>query len=397
LNIRNDFPMLTKDIIYFDNAATTYKLKEVINAVVDYYENYSANAHRGDYDISLKVDTVYEGVRDKVKIFINADNTKEIIFTSGTTMSLNMIVFGFFKDYLNKDDEVLITKSEHASNVLPWYELSKEKGIKINYIKLNKELEVTLDSVKSSITPKTKVISIAHITNVIGDVRPLKEIIEYAHKNNILVVVDGAQSISHMKIDVKDLDVDFFVFSGHKMYGPTGIGVLYGKYDLLDKLKPIFYGGGMNTSFTSNQETSYKELPLRLEAGTQNIEGVIGLGASIDYLNKIGLDNIYNYELGLKRYAVDKLKLLPNIIVYNENTDSNIVVFNVKNIFAEDTSRYLNKYNICIRSGSHCAKILSDELGIKNTCRMSLCLYNTKEEIDRLIEVLDKDIIKEIL
>ncbi|MFA5602810.1 MAG: cysteine desulfurase [Bacilli bacterium] len=397
MNIRNDFPMLTKDIIYFDNAATTYKLKEVINAVVDYYENYSANAHRGDYDISLKVDTVYEGVRDKVKIFINADNTKEIIFTSGTTMSLNMIVFGFFKDYLNKDDEVLITKSEHASNVLPWYELSKEKGIKINYIKLNKELEVTLDSVKSSITPKTKVISIAHITNVIGDVRPLKEIIEYAHKNNILVVVDGAQSISHMKIDVKDLDVDFFVFSGHKMYGPTGIGVLYGKYDLLDKLKPIFYGGGMNTSFTSNQETSYKELPLRLEAGTQNIEGVIGLGASIDYLNKIGLDNIYNYELGLKRYAVDKLKLLPNIIVYNENTDSNIVVFNVKNIFAEDTSRYLNKYNICIRSGSHCAKILSDELGIKNTCRMSLCLYNTKEEIDRLIEVLDKDIIKEIL
>jgi len=397
LNIRNDFPMLSKNIIYFDNAATTFKPREVINTIVDYYENYSANAHRGDYDISLKVDNVYEGVREKVRAFINANDIKEIIFTSGTTMALNMIVFGFFKDYLDKDDEVLITKSEHASNVLPWYELAREKDIKINYIKLNKDMEVTLDNVKNSVTSKTKVISLAHITNVIGDIRPIKEIIKYAHKNNILVVVDGAQSISHMKIDVKNLDVDFFAFSGHKMYGPTGIGVLYGKYELLNKLKPIYYGGGMNVSFTSGQEVIYKELPLRLEAGTQNIEGVIGLGAAIDYLNKIGLDNIYNYELELKRYAVERLRMLPNIIVYNENTNSNIVVFNVRNVFAEDTSRYLNKYNICIRAGSHCAKILSDELGIKNTCRMSLCLYNTKEEIDRLVEVLNKDILKEIL
>jgi cysteine desulfurase/selenocysteine lyase len=389
--------MLKNNIIYFDNAATTFKPKMVIDSMVDYYENYSANAHRGDYDISLKVDNTYEGTREKVRSFINADKASEIVFTSGTTMSLNMIVFGFFKDYLNSGDEVIITKSEHASNVLPWFELSKEKDIKINYIKLTEEHEVTLDNVKESVTPKTKVISLAHITNVIGDVRPLKEIIEYAHKNNILVVVDGAQSIAHMKIDVKDLDVDFFTFSGHKMYGPTGIGVLYGKQRMLNDLKPMFYGGGMNISFESNQKTEYKDTPFKFEAGTQNIAGVIGLGTAIDYLSSIGLEEIYKYETDLKKYAVEKLKKLSNVIVYNKNTDSNIVVFNVKNIFAEDTSRYLNNHNICIRAGNHCAKILIDELGIKNTCRMSLSFYNTKEEIDKLIEVLDKDILSEII
>lgn len=397
MNKRNDFLILKKDIIYFDNAATTFKPKTVIDAIVDYYENYSANAHRGDYDISLKVDNIYEGTREKIRSFINADKASEIVFTSGTTMSLNMVIFGFFKEYLKTGDEVLITKSEHASNVLPWFELSKEKDIKVNYIKLTDEHEVTMDNVKEAITPRTKVISLAHVTNVIGDVRPLKEIIEYAHKNNILVLVDGAQSIAHMKIDVKDLDADFFTFSGHKMYGPTGIGILYGKQRMLNDLKPMFYGGGMNVSFESNQKVEYKEAPFKFEAGTQNIAGVIGLGAAIDYLNSIGLEKIYKYESDLKKYAVERLKKLSNIIVYNKNTDSNIVVFNIKNIFAEDTSRYLNNYNICIRSGNHCAKILIDELGIKNTCRMSLSFYNTKEEIDKLIEVLDKDVLNEII
>jgi cysteine desulfurase/selenocysteine lyase len=392
---RSDFPMLNNDIYYFDNGATTLKPKSVIKSVVDYYENYSANAHRGDYDISLKVDNAYEGVREKVRAFINASKSTEIVFTSGSTASLNMIVKGFFENYLQSGDEVLITKSEHASLALPFFVLSKKIGIVVKYIDLDNNFEVTLDNVAKAITSRTKVIAISHITNVIGDVRPIKEICEYAHKNNIYVVVDGAQSVPHMKVDVKDLDVDFLAFSAHKMLGPTGVGVLYGKYDLLNKMEPIFVGGGMNTIFTGLNDYELKELPTRLEAGTSNIEGVIGLGAAIDYLNSIGMDKIEAHDIELKKYAVEKLKMLPNIDVYNPLTKGSIIAFNVKNIFSQDTATYLNKYKICVRAGNHCAKLLKESLGINNTCRISFYLYNTKEEIDYLIKVLDNEHILE--
>jgi len=380
--------MLEKSLIYFDNAATTFKPNQVINSVIDYYSNYTANAHRGDYDISYEVDTKYEGVRKKVKEFINAKKHEEIVFTSGTTQSLNMIVNGFFKDYLNDGDEVLLTKAEHASNILPWFNI--EKDIKIKYIELDNEL-VTLDNVIKSITPNTKVISLAHITNVIGDERPIKEITDYAHKHNILVVLDAAQSAPHVKIDVENLGVDFMGFSGHKMCGPTGIGVLYGKYELLNKLNPQNVGGGMNNDFESNMTYRYKELPYRLEAGTPNIEGVIGLGSAIDYINSIGINNIENYVSNLRSYAIDKLSKLKNIDIYNKDIKSSTIIFNVRGVHSQDTSTYLNKHGICVRAGNHCAKILKDEIGVTNTCRISLYFYNTKEDIDKLVEVLDND------
>ena len=391
---RDDFNILNKNIIYFDNGATSLKPKCLADSISDYYNNYSANAHRGDYDLSLKVDSKYEETRTLVKDFINAKKNKEISFTSGATDSLNKIIFGYFKNYLSKDDEVLITKSEHASNVLPWFELQDDIKIKVKYIPLN-NLEVTLDNVKKSITDKTKVISIAHITNVVGDIRPIKEIIKYAHSKNILVIVDGAQSVAHSKIDVQDLDVDFLAFSAHKMLGPTGVGVLYGKEELLNNIKPIIFGGGMNASFQFDGTRIYNELPFLLEAGTPNIAGVIGFGEAIKYLNKIGMDNIANYEKELKKYAISRLKEVKDIIIYNENSESGIITFNIKDIFAQDLAIYLNKYNICVRAGNHCAKILKDDLGIKNTCRISLYFYNTKEEIDYLVKVLNNENIKD--
>ena len=391
---RDDFNILNNNIIYFDNGATSLKPKCIADSISFYYNNYSANAHRGDYDLSLLVDNKYEGTRTIVKEFINARKNKEIIFTSGATDSLNKIIFGYFKNYLKEDDEVLLTKSEHASNILPWFELKDEINIKINYIPLT-NLEVTLDNVKNSITDKTKVISIAHITNVVGDIRPIKEIIEYAHSKNILVIIDGAQSVAHTKIDVQDLDIDFLAFSAHKMLGPTGVGVLYGKEELLNNIKPIIFGGGMNASFQFDGTRIYNEIPSLLEAGTPNIAGVIGFGEAIKYLNNIGMDNISNYEKDLKRYAINKLKNVNDIIIYNENSESGIITFNIKDIFAQDLAIYLNKYNICVRAGNHCAKILKDELGIKNTCRISLYFYNTKEEIDYLVNILNNKNIKD--
>lgn len=395
---RDDFPMLKEDLIYFDNGATTFKPNSVIDAISEYYEKYSANAHRGDYDISRKVDEMYEETRDLVKAFIGASDRKEIIFTKGTTESMNMIIFGFMKNYLNKDDEVLITKTEHASNVLPWFTLEKELGIKVKFIPLE-NYEVTLDNVKKSITNKTKVISLSWVTNTIGDVRPIKEITKLAHENNILMVVDGAQSVPHHKTNVIDCDIDFLAFSAHKMLGPTGVGILYGKYEYLNQMLPINYGGGMNSFFESDKTLEYKELPLRLEAGTMNISGVLGFKKAIEYLNNLGMDTISKYELELKKYLVNRLKEIDNVEVYNENTSSGIVLFNIKGIFSEDTSQYLNHYHICVRAGNHCAKMVKDELGIKNTCRISLYFYNTKEEIDRFIEVMkgNKDIFKVII
>ena len=395
---REDFPMLKHDYIYFDNGATTFKPICVIDEVTNYYENYSVNSHRGDYDLSKKVDELYEETRECVRKFINASDTKEVIFTKGTTESMNMIVFGFMKNYLQPGDEVLITKTEHASNVLPWFTLEKELGIKVKYIPLV-NYEVVLDKVKESITDKTKVISLAWITNTIGDVRPIKEITKLAHENNILMVIDGAQGVPHLKTDVKDLDIDFLAFSAHKMLGPTGVGVLYGKYEYLNQMLPINYGGGMNSFFESDKTLEYKELPLRLEAGTMNISGILGLREAISYLESIGMENITNYEHELKKYLVSELEKIDNVTIYNKNTTSGIVLFNINDIFAEDTSNYLNHYHICVRAGNHCAKMVKDEIGIKNTCRISLYFYNTKEEIDKFIQVMkgNKDIFKVII
>lgn len=396
---REDFPLLKEEIIYFDNGATSLKPKCVIDKMADYYTNYPANAHRGDYDLSYKVDKEYEEARELVKDFINASFLEEIVFTSGTTESLNMIASGFFANLLEPGDEVLITTSEHASNVLPWFRLANKKGIKINYIPLDNNYYVTIDNLKKVIKPETKVISIAGITNVIGDIRPIKEICKLAHENNIFVVLDGAQMVPHMKVDVQDLDVDFLAFSAHKMCGPTGVGVLYGKKELLEHLEPTILGGGMNESFDNQNEVYLSELPTRLEAGTRNIAGVIGFGEAIKYLNKIGMDNIHKQETSLRKYLIDKLLPLKHIDIINIESDSGIVTFNVTGVFSQDVAYYLNKYNICVRAGNHCAKILKSSVGVNSTVRVSLYFYNTFEEIDNLIELLsDYDkIVKEMI
>lgn len=399
MNFKDDFPMLNKDIIYFDNGATTFKPLCVIDAMNDYYMNYTANAHRGDYDTSLHVDIAYEGVRDKVKDFINARCREEIIFTSGATESLNMIVNGFFEHVLEPGDEVIISDAEHASNVLPWFRLANKKGIVIKYVPLDEHLHITLDAISKVTTPRTKVIALAEISNVVGDLRPIDEICKFAHKNDIFVVCDGAQSVPHKLTDVQKSDVDFLVFSAHKCCGPTGVGVLYGRLELLEALDPINMGGGMNESFDNENSIFLKELPARLEAGTPNIAGVIGLGASIDYLTNIGLNNIYYQEIVLKKYLVEKLSQIKHIDIINEESDSGILAFNVDGIFPQDVAIYLNKYNICVRAGNHCAKILKKSVGVRNTVRISLYFYNTKEEIDALVELLkDRDkIMKEMI
>lgn len=391
---RDDFNILNKEIIYFDNGATSLKPNVIAKSISDYYNNYSANAHRGDYDISLKVDVKIEETRKLVKEFINANDINEIIFTSGTTDSLNKIIFGYYKYILKENDEIILSKSEHASNLLPWFELSEQLNLKIKYVTLDENLNITLDNIKKTITEKTKVISLAHISNVVGDVRPIKEITSFAHSKGITVLVDGAQSIPHMKVDVSDLDIDFLAFSAHKMCGPTGIGILYGKKELLSNIIPTTFGGGMNASFSEDGKRVYDELPLLMEAGTPNIAGIIGLCESIKYINNIGLDNINNYEKGLKKYAIKRLKEVKDIIIYNEHSEGSIITINMKDIFAQDLAIYLNKYNICVRAGSHCAKILKDEINVKNTVRISLYFYNTKEEIDYLVNTLNNSNIK---
>lgn len=385
---REDFEMLSDDIIYFDNGATTLKPRFMMKEIEDYYNKYTANSHRGSYNNSIIVDAKYEYTRGVVKDFINAEQKEEIIFTSGTTDSLNKIIFGFFDNYLKDGDEVLVTESEHASNILPWFNLKNKRKIAINYIPLDIDYNVTLENIKKVITDKTKAISIAFVTNVIGDIRPIKEIIKYAHEKNIIVLIDGAQAAPHLKIDVRDLDIDFLAFSAHKMCGPTGVGILYGKYELLEKMSPIILGGGMNKNFDYDGNMEYAPIPYCFEAGTPNIAGVIAFAGIIEYLNEIGLDNIHNYELELKKYAIYKLKQNKDIIIHNENSDSAIITFNHKSIDSATLSDYLNYYNICIRSGSHCAKIINNEFKMGDTCRISLYFYNTKEEIDKFCEIL---------
>lgn len=395
---REDFTMLNEDIVYFDNGATTLKPKCVIDKMNEYYLNHTSNIHRGDYDAAIKTNELYDNVRNIIGEFVNAD-PKCCIYTSGTTMSLNMVVFGYMRKHLKAGDEVLLNKGEHASNVLPWIKLSEEIGIIVKYVPLDDNHTLSLDNIKKCVTNNTKVISLAHVTNVIGDVRDIKSIGEFCHKNNILFNVDGAQSVPHMKVDFKNSNIDFLSFSGHKMCGPTGVGVLIGRYELLEEMEPLCLGGGMNAFFEDDGSYELSEIPVRFEAGTPPIAEVIGLGEAIKYLMSIGMDKIHEHEVKLKKYLVDKIKDIPNIIVYNKNSDSGILAINIDGVFAQDSSVFLNHYNIYVRAGNHCAKMLKDEIKIKNTVRISMYFYNDYSDIDRLIEALSnsRDIFKIVL
>ncbi len=395
---RSDFPMLNSDIVYFDNGATTLKPMCVIDAMNDYMMNHTSNIHRGDYNSAIKTNELYDDVRSIVSEFVNCSEN-EVIYTSGATMSLNMVVFGYMKSHLKKGDEVLLNKAEHASNILPWIILSKQIGIVIKYVPLNDNYELTLDNIKKCVTDKTRVISLAHVSNVIGDVRDVYSIGKFCHENSILFNVDGAQSVPHMKVDFNECYMDFLSFSGHKMCGPTGVGILVGRYELLEEMNPLMYGGGMNSFFENDGSYELKSIPTRFEAGTPAIAEVIGLGEAIKYLMNIGMDNIHKYEVELKKYLLDSIKDIPNLIIYNKNSNSGILALNLDGVFAQDSSIYLNSYNICVRAGNHCAKELKDEINIKNTVRVSMYFYNNHEDIDKLVSALknSEDIFRIVL
>lgn len=396
---REDFPMLGADIVYFDNGATTLKPQCVIDKMVDYYSHYTSNIHRGDYDAAVKTNQEYDAVRELVRDFIHASSNEEIIFTKGSTEALNMVVFGYFQHILHEGDEVLIDKAEHASNVLPWFILQEKLGIKVNCIPLDDEYELNLAQVEEAITEKTKVVAISHVSNVVGDIRDVSSIGRLCHSKEIYFVVDASQAVSHTLVDVVESNIDFLAFSGHKMMGPTGVGVLYGKYDLLLEMEPLEYGGGMNQFFEVDGTYELKLPPAKFEAGTPPIAEVIGLGEAIRYINKIGVSKIREHELKLKKYLISEMEKIDNVILYNKNSESGIVIFNLDRVFSQDTSIYLNHYHIYIRAGNHCTKMLKDDLGIKNTCRISLYVYNTKEDVDRFIEALKRsyDIFKIVI
>lgn len=386
---RNKTQMQEHDLVFLDNASTTFKPDCVVEAVDQYLLNETSNTHRGDYDLCYNADVKVENARKSISKFIGA-NENEIVFTSGTSMSINLIAYGYAGKYLTSEDEILITQAEHASNVLPWFKVHEITGCKIDYIPLDKDGRLSPASVEKAITKNTKIIAVAQVTNVLGFVIDVKEICKIAHKHGVLVVCDGAQSVPHMNVNVKDLDVDFLSFSGHKVCGPTGIGVLYGKYELLEKMDPLMSGGGMNAKFDMCGDVKYLNPPSKFEAGTMNIEGIYGLKAAVEYVDKIGRDSIAEYETYLRKYMIKKMREVPNIIIYNENAEAGIITFNVKGVFAQDLATYLNSKGIAVRSGQHCAKILITFLHEVATCRASIYFYTTKEDIDAFVDALKK-------
>ena len=388
--IRQDFPMYQdgglyqgKPFFYLDNAATTFKPECVLQRQDDYYRHMTANAHRGDYPIAHDVDVAYEGARKIIADFIGAE-VEEVCFTSGDTMGLNEIAFGL-EPLLGPGDEILLSLEEHASNVLPWFSLAKRTGAVIKYIPLVNG-RITEESLKSVLSSKTKIVSLATVSNVLGYVLDVKKLCALAHSVGALYVEDGAQAVPHLATDVKENDVDFLVFSGHKMCGPLGIGVLYGKRKILEKMEPLFSGGEMNARFDKEGHVSLVEPPLKFEAGTQNIAGAMGLARACQYLEEIGLENIAAHERKLKKMAVDGLLANGNAIVYNADSESGIVTFNIQGVFAQDAASYLASKGVFVRSGQHCAKLLPEQLSCQATVRASIYLYNDEQDIRELVE-----------
>ena len=391
--IKKDFPLLLKrDIAYLDSGATSQRPIQVIKAIEEFYEKENANPHRGSYELSVEATEEYENTRAKIAKFINAKHTEEVIFTKNATESLNLIAYSYGMDNLKKDDEVVISIMEHHSNLVPWQKITKATGSKLKYMYINKNFEISDEEIESKITDKTKIVGITHVSNVLGTINNVKKIIECAHKKGAIVVVDASQSIPHMKIDVQDSDADFLVFSGHKMLAPLGVGVLYGKNEILEKMTPFLMGGEM-IEYVYEQETTFAPLPYKFEAGTQNVEGVVGLGAAIDYIEKIGYNQIQELEDEIVSYAKQELSKLDYLTLYitpNSQNHSSVISFNIKGVHPHDVASILDSEGVCIRSGNHCAQPLMRFLDIDSTCRASFYFYNTKEDVDRLVHALNK-------
>ena len=393
MNFKDEFPILQeRKISYLDSGATTQKPQCVIDAIESYYKECNANPHRGAYSLSIEATEKYESTREKIAKFINAKNREEIIFSKNATESLNLIAYSYGLDNLKKDDEVVLSIMEHHSNLVPWQYVTEKTNSKLKFMYINKDYELSKEEIESKITDKTKVVGITHVSNVLGTINNVKEIIKYAHKKGAVVIVDASQSIPHMKIDVQDLDADFLVFSGHKMFAPLGIGVLYGKKELLNKMTPFLMGGDM-IEYVYEQNTTFAPLPNKFEAGTQNVEGVIGLGSAIDYIEKIGYKEIQNVEEAITKYAVNELSKLDFLELYitpHLENHSSVISFNIKGVHPHDVASILDSNGVCVRSGNHCAQPLLRYLGMDSTCRASFSIYNTKEDVDNLVEALKK-------
>ena len=390
---KEDFPIFNeRKIAYLDSGATTQKPIQVINAIDEFYKKNNANPHRGAYSLSIEATEAYESSRGKIAKFINAESPEQIIFSKNATESLNLLAYSYGMENLKKDDEIVISIMEHHSNLVPWQKVAKVTGGNLKYMYINDEFELSDEEIESKITDKTKIVGIAHVSNVLGTVNNVKKIIDYAHKKGAIVIVDASQSIPHMRIDVQDLNCDFLVFSGHKMLAPLGIGVLYGKKNLLNNMTPFIMGGDM-IEYVYEQDTTFAPLPNKFEAGTQNVEGVVGLAAAIDYIENIGYDKIQEIEKEVVGYARDELSKLEFLDLYltpNKENHSSVISFNIKGVHPHDVASILDTNGVCVRSGNHCAQPLMRFLNIDSTCRASFYLYNTKEDVDRLVDGLKK-------
>ena len=393
--IRNDFPAYKKkdgNFIYLDSASTSQKPELVIDSISSYYSSYSANIHRALYEIGEKATDKYESVREKVRQFINVPDSHVVVFTKGTTESINLIAYAWGSNNLSNDDQILITEMEHHSNIVPWQLLCSRSNATLNYIPIKKDGTLELEKLKESISLKPKLISLTHQSNVFGTINPINDIITESKKVGAITVIDGAQAVPHMKVDIKNLDCDFYTFSGHKMLGPTGVGVLIARKNILEKMDP-FMGGGEMINTVNMDKSTWNEVPWKFEAGTPNIAQVIGLGASIDYLEKIGIENIHQHEQELLHYGLKLLEQNKKVNLYGgaENRGGGIP-FNVKNIHPHDLAKFLDTDGICIRAGHHCAQPIMNKLEISATARASFYLYNTKEDIEKLVEGIEKTV-----
>ena len=392
MDYKKDFPVLmNRNIAYLDSGATTQKPQSVIDAVEKYYKDHNANPHRGAYSISIEATEDYENGRDKIAKFINASR-EEIIITKNASEALNLVAYSYGLDNLKDKDEIVLSIMEHHSNLVPWQKVAKTTGAKLNYMYINDEFEISDEEIENKITDKTKIVGITHVSNVLGTINNVKKIIKQAHKKGAIVIVDASQSIQHIKIDVKELDADFVAFSGHKMLAPLGIGILYGKKDLLTKMTPFLYGGDM-IEYVYEDHTTFAPLPSKFEAGTQNVGGVVGMSAAIDYIESVGYENIQKLEKELVEYAVEKLSKLDYVTLYMTNNlehHSAVISFNINGVHPHDVASILDNYGVCVRSGNHCAQPLLRYLGIDSTCRASFYLYNTKEDVDKLVDAIEK-------
>lgn len=391
--LKKDFPIFeNQNITYLDSGATAQKPKYVLEKIDEFYKKYNANPHRGAYSLSMEATQIYEETREKIAKFIHAKHREEIIFSKNATESLNLIAYSYGMERLQEEDEIVLSIMEHHSNLVPWQKVADRTGSKLKYMYINEKYEIPLEEIKEKITDHTKIVGITHVSNVLGTINPIKEIIQYAHKKGAIVIVDASQSIPHMAIDVQNLDADFLIFSGHKMMAPLGIGVLYGKKEILNTMSPFLMGGDM-IEYVYEDRTTFAPLPNKFEAGTQNVEGVIGLGAAIEYMQKIGYENIQKIEEEVMSYAREKLSKLDYLTLYmtpNKENHSSVLSFQINGVHPHDVASILDSLGICVRSGNHCAQPLMRYLKIDSTCRASFYFYNTKEDVDRLIEGLNK-------